>query len=184
MYTRLSSEQLQVGAIFELASTMEKMGIKVVLAYIKAHGEGIGHVRNNKVDAAYTALPRKVFDKVLTPCLESESSAKVLPECIQHLDGDVKEQALWRLSGRFSTWGKIICRTCSSLHDFCIADEGMEEHDPTVVKEDWHMSLEEAQEVDRMALGQQMSAEKAQELSAQVEDTRRTIKKAKPLMHL
>jgi len=46
------------------------------------------------------------------------------------------------------------------------------------------MSLEEAQEVDRRALGQHVGEEKAKTLGAEVYAVRRTVRKAEPLVHL
>jgi hypothetical protein len=72
----------------------------------------------------------------------------------------------------------------SSLHDFCVAGEKAAEEYPTVVKEGWHVSLEEAQEADSVASGQYMGEENARSLGADVDEVRRTVRKAKSLLHL
>jgi hypothetical protein len=72
----------------------------------------------------------------------------------------------------------------SSLHDFCVAGEKAAEEYPTVVKEGWHVSLEEAQEAESVASGQHMGEEEARRLGAEVDEVRRAVIKAKSLVHL
>ena len=96
----------------------------------------------------------------------------------------MKEEALKRLSGLFFTSTRGRCWICPSSQDFCVPGEEEIEEEPTVVKEDWHMTLNEAQKADTIALGQYVGELKAQKLGAEVDAERRTGRKAEPLMHL
>lgn len=138
---------------------------------------------NNQADAACGALlHQSITTERLRYMMEDDSGSK-LPEYIQELEGDMKEEALWRLSGRWFTWGEGRCWICPSLQQPHTFEDGAED-DPTIVREDWQMSLQEAQKADEKALGEYMGNQKAEKLGAEMTGGRQDVGKARPLVHL
>ena len=56
--------------------------------------------------------------------------------------------------------------------------------DPTVYREDSHMTLQELRQADEMALGELIGSLKAAQLRAEMEGVKRAMKKSRPLTHL
>jgi hypothetical protein len=93
-------------AIYDAAELLASVGKKVVIAWVKGHKSGPGREGNWRADRAVT-----MEGDVSLPVLPNYE----LPEWVEGLQGDVKEEALWRLSQPFFRWGVGKCWVALTL---------------------------------------------------------------------
>jgi len=132
--------------VYDAAKKLQAVGKKVVVAWIKGHRKGIGREGNHMADHA-AGMEIKVQLRLLCT---SESSTYDFPEWAKGLEGDVREEALWRLSKPFFRWGAGSCWISPSLQMDEVCDEPSEEEDWTVYRP--VMTLRQAKEEDAREL--------------------------------
>lgn len=128
--------------IFDAADHLKAVGTTIVVAWIKAHKYGFGREGNHKADKAAEVE----MDKQCALLHNAEEKLDEFPGWAQGLEGDIREEALWRLSKPFFRWGLGRCWVAPTLQDGngCVTVE---------TSDDWTIyravpTLREAQEDD------------------------------------
>lgn len=83
--------------IFDAADELESLGKNVVVAWIKGHSSGSAPVGSRKADRAANSA----ISSYIKTAEFWEPSDFELPEWVSILEGDMKQEALWRLSRPF-----------------------------------------------------------------------------------
>jgi hypothetical protein len=83
------------------------------------------------------------------------SSRTELPEWVNRVNGDVKDEALWHLSELFFRWGTRRSWIAASFEHKVVEEKDMEEEDRTVYRE--VMTLKKAQDEDAKELPDEMA---------------------------
>ena len=96
-------------AMYDAVELLASVGKKVVVAWVKGHKGGLGREGNRRANRAATT---EVDENIAS--LPSITDYH-LPEWVAGLEGDVKEEALWRLSQPFFRWGARTCWVASTL---------------------------------------------------------------------
>jgi hypothetical protein len=152
------------------------------VAWVKAHRKGEGKAGNRAADEACSGVvPQQVWDQALG----LSPSHTGLPEWVNRLNGDVRDEALWRLSEPFFRFGIGTCWIAPSLEYKVTGEDELEEEEVWVVRREV-MTLREAQEEDAMMLKDDM-AEKALEgkpFPRKQPGNRHMVRRAAPLKHI
>ncbi|KAH7406896.1 hypothetical protein DE146DRAFT_753440 [Phaeosphaeria sp. MPI-PUGE-AT-0046c] len=175
-----SSGRWALEEIYDAAEELQSMGKNVVIAWIKGHKAGAGTEGNRKADqAANAAMSSHVRSADFLHSSEFE-----LPEWMSTLEGDVREEALWRLSKPFFRWERWPCWVAPTLRDGNGIGEYEEEEDWTVYRP--VMSLKEAQEEDARELRWYLAEQECRDRGLPIkEDTSADGRtKANPLRHV
>jgi ribonuclease HI len=140
--------------VYSAAERIEAAGKKLVVAWIKGHRKGsTGTEGKRKADKAASPAIKMLRNhlKAVQPPPDE------LPEWLRGLEGDLREEALWRLSKSFFHWGSGVCWISPTLqHGNGI--EGtldIEEEDWTVFRP--IMTLKDTQQEDAAELRRHMA---------------------------
>jgi ribonuclease HI len=169
--------------IYSAAEQLEVAGKKVVVAWIKGHKKGqTGTEGNRKADKAASSAIKMLKDHLNAV----QPPPGELPEWVEGLEGDVWDEALWRLSKSFFRWGSGVCWISPSLQ-YGNGVEGTldaEEEDWTVYRP--IMTLKEAQKEDAAELRRYMAVKhlEGRPLPRKEHTSEVETKKAPPLKHL
>lgn len=160
--------------IYDGAEQLRNAGKNVIVAWIKGHRRTAGREGNHQADEAAEGALRSQIVACLWKGVATE-----LPSWVQSLDGDAREEALWRLSKQFFRWRSGTCWIAPSLSNV------EEDEDWTVYRP--IMTLKEAQEEDalemsRWRIGEYM--EKKTFIPMKEVTSHSASSKAKPLKHL
>jgi ribonuclease HI len=102
--------------VYDAADKLAAHGTKVIIAWVKGHGKGERRAGNRAADAACTRVIKQQIQD-LSP------SRTELSKRVNCLNGDMKNEALWRLSEPFFRWGTGRCWIAPSLKHKAIEEE-------------------------------------------------------------